>query len=162
MKETPKHRDIEILRYVDALDCGDLESIASLWEKASDDPKLEALLLEVEGAVAAEDAKPVRRLPGKSSQKPRVWLRPMVVAGALAAAFLLVFLLWRARGTSQPGSSEPTQEFVTKPPRDDGSLSVPSQHEWAMDKNALTAFAWPLEERQPIRAGSSIPSDLLD
>ena len=165
MKETPKRpdRDSEILRYVDALDSGDLESIASLWEKASDDPVLEALLLEVEGAVAAEEAKTIRRLPGQISQKPRAWVRRMVVAGALGAACLLVFLLWRSRESSQPGPSLPNREYVTKPPpMDDGSLPVPSQDARTIDKNALTAFAWPLEEKQPIRAGSSIPADLLD
>jgi hypothetical protein len=43
------------LRYLDALDAGDLETAALLWEAAADDPDLERLLGEVTDGVAEEE-----------------------------------------------------------------------------------------------------------
>lgn len=43
------------LQYLDALDTGDLDTIASLWEQAAKDPQLEALLYELNEGLDAEE-----------------------------------------------------------------------------------------------------------
>ena len=41
-------------RYLDALDAGDLETVAAMWEEAADDPRLESLLCDLDEGVAQE------------------------------------------------------------------------------------------------------------
>lgn len=43
------------VRYLDALDAGDLDTVAALWEEAADDPELEALLHELNDGLYEED-----------------------------------------------------------------------------------------------------------
>jgi hypothetical protein len=43
------------LLYLDALDAGDLDAVAALWEQAADDPKLAALLDELNRGLEAEE-----------------------------------------------------------------------------------------------------------
>src|SRR5262245_15777183 len=58
MREPTNHlpRDLQGLRYLDALDSGDLETVAALWEEASRDPELERMLAELDGALFVENA----------------------------------------------------------------------------------------------------------
>src|SRR5262245_40173920 len=58
MKEPRNHlpRDLKVLRYLDALNAGDLEAVAVLWEEASRDPQLERMLTELDGALFVEEA----------------------------------------------------------------------------------------------------------
>ncbi len=52
-------RERAALRYLDALDAGDPEALAGLWEQARADPELEALLCELnEGLIAEEILNP--------------------------------------------------------------------------------------------------------
>ncbi len=39
--------DLRALRYLDALNAGDLEAVSDLWEEASHDPELERILAEL-------------------------------------------------------------------------------------------------------------------
>jgi len=41
--------------YLDALDAGDLDAIAALWEQATDDPQLESLLRELDEGLDIEE-----------------------------------------------------------------------------------------------------------
>lgn len=59
------------LRYLDALDAGDADAVAEMWERAEMDPKLEQILCELTDGLAAEegvdaawraDVEPVRGL----------------------------------------------------------------------------------------------------
>lgn len=43
------------LRYLDALDAGDLDAVAALWDEAAGDPDLEALLRELDDGLYAEE-----------------------------------------------------------------------------------------------------------
>ena len=56
MSEPRSHlaRDLEAMRYLDALDAGDLDAVAALWEDASHDPELERRLTELDGAMFEE------------------------------------------------------------------------------------------------------------
>ena len=47
-------RDLKVLRYLDALNAGELETAMILWEEASQDPELERMLIELDGALFAE------------------------------------------------------------------------------------------------------------
>jgi tetratricopeptide (TPR) repeat protein len=50
MSEPRTHlsHDLDALRFLDALDAGDLEAVAALWEKAAHDPALEQVLKEMD------------------------------------------------------------------------------------------------------------------
>jgi hypothetical protein len=50
----PLWRERLALRYLDAHDAGDLDTIAALWEQAGADPELEHLLRELEEGLAQE------------------------------------------------------------------------------------------------------------
>jgi hypothetical protein len=58
MNEPRNHlpHDLKALRYLDALDAGDLEAVAALWEEASLDPELERLLAELDQVLFLEEA----------------------------------------------------------------------------------------------------------
>lgn len=47
-------RELAALAYLDALDAGNLEKLAALWEQASADPELESVLCELSEGLAAE------------------------------------------------------------------------------------------------------------
>ena len=48
-------RERTALRYLDALDSGALEAVAAMWEEASADPELEALLRDLDEALSEEE-----------------------------------------------------------------------------------------------------------
>jgi hypothetical protein len=55
----PHALDRLTLRFLDALDSGDLDTVAAIWQDAADDPELYAALVEVCEEVAREiDAVP--------------------------------------------------------------------------------------------------------
>jgi hypothetical protein len=60
MNEPRNHlpRDLQALRYHDALTTGDLETVSTMWEQASRDPDLERLLVEIDDALFLEEAGP--------------------------------------------------------------------------------------------------------
>jgi hypothetical protein len=48
-------RERASLRYLDALDAGDLDAVAAIWDEAAGDPALEALLRELDDGLYAEE-----------------------------------------------------------------------------------------------------------
>ena len=48
-------RERMAIRYLDALDAGDLDAVAALWERAASDPELAGLLDEVNRGLEAEE-----------------------------------------------------------------------------------------------------------
>jgi hypothetical protein len=54
--EPDRHwRERAALRYLDALDTGDLDVVASMWRQAADDPHLEELLRDLDEGLYAEE-----------------------------------------------------------------------------------------------------------
>lgn len=48
-------RERESLRYLDALDAGDLDAVAAIWGEAAADPELEALLRDLDDGLYSEE-----------------------------------------------------------------------------------------------------------
>jgi len=71
MKEPRNHlpRDLQALRYLDAVDAGDLEAVAALWDEASRDPALERLLAELDGELAVEEAGASREASAEGARR---------------------------------------------------------------------------------------------
>ena len=78
MNEPRRHLpgDLKALRYLDALNTGDLEAVARLWEAAADDPQLERMLTEIDEAMFQEIA-------GKPSSHSERLARPKAPLGRL-------------------------------------------------------------------------------
>jgi hypothetical protein len=88
------------------------------------------------------------------------------VAGTLAAACVLAFLAWPRTPGIMPAPSPPSQgavhEVASRPPDDDASLAAwPLARRLPEGAETLT-FRWPIADTSLIRAGASIPPDLLD
>jgi hypothetical protein len=172
MKKPANHLpgDFTALRYLDALNAGDLETVARLWEEASRDPQLERVLAELDGGLFAE----IPPKPGATAETPpRRYRRSTIwvgVLGALAAACLLAVLAW-------PRGDVPSTQIVsdnkgdrTAPPKIlSASLADESARPtaWLQTRRILEgaeppAFTWPLQESSPLRASKSMPVDLLN
>jgi hypothetical protein len=150
------------MRYLDALDAGDLEAVAALWEGASHDPELERRLAELDGAMLEEilgnaGARPERR--GRRRPRWAVWGGAV---GTMAAAGLLAILAGPRRETHGPGSNpplRPTAEVVAHQPSADSQGPTPLlRSRRDLDEAALPRFVWPLENL----LSASTPLDLLD
>ena len=73
MNDAPNHlpRDLEALRYLDALNAGDLEAVAEVWERADRDPELRQMLVELDSELFVEargNASPLREPSGRRRQ----------------------------------------------------------------------------------------------
>jgi hypothetical protein len=141
-------RDLKALQYTDALDAGDLETVAALWDEASRDPQLEQLLAELDGALFVEEAGRDRG-PG-AVVEPRPTRRRWAVAlcGA-AAAGVLAFLAWTARDDEKP-SPIPQPDghphvVVTRPRENDVGIAAWRQYRRALDGEDIPAFTWPVQ-----------------
>ena len=65
-------RERESLRYLDALDAGDLDAVAAIWEEAAADPELEALLRDLDEGLF-DGGRPGGRFPGRRRPGRRHW-----------------------------------------------------------------------------------------
>jgi hypothetical protein len=170
----PLERDFKALRYLDALNAGDLEAVAGLWEEASHDPRLERVLAELDGAlfaeISAKPREPVEALP-RRYRRATIWVG---VLGALAAACLLTAIGWPRGDVSKP---KPSAQIASEnngdgiPPT---KILLPSVADayarpsaWLETRRVLdgaepSASAWPLQESSPLRASKSMPVDLLN
>jgi hypothetical protein len=144
-------RDLKALRYLDALDAGDLEVAYLLWEEASHDPELERVLAELDGAV-------VPQIPGHPSSLPerpgRRWRRLAVwgaAVGTLAAACLLAILASPWRNIPNQGSNPPRNPTGTgvahQPPDVSHDLTPSLGVRRDLNLAAMPRFVWPLESR---------------
>jgi hypothetical protein len=164
MKEPRKHLpgDLKALRYLDALNAGDLEAVFDLWEEAFHDPVLERMLAELDGAMFREIQGNPRSLP-KRLVRPRrrraVWGSAV---GIVAATGLLAILVWPLRDTKNQRSIPPpgqTGKEVAHQSSDvshDLTLLLAARRD--LDEAAMPRFVWPLENQ----LSASTPLDRLD
>jgi hypothetical protein len=154
--------DLKALRYLDALNAGDLEAVSQLWEDASHDPELERILVELDGAIYTE----IVGSPSSPSERParggRRWAAWVSAIGILAAACLLAMLAWPRHDTTHPVSNAPASQNGNEVahqssgvPRDLTPLLVPRR---ALDVAEMPRFVWPLEHA----LSASTPLGLLD
>jgi hypothetical protein len=157
MRANHLRRDLQALRYLDALDAGDLETVAAMWEEASHDPELERTLAELDGALA----KAAIVQPRRARRRRAVWWG---VAAVLAAACVLAMLGRPRKDVKKPppgpGPNEITQDF-NGAPVDSANLATWRESRQATE-DAEAPFRWPLPEPAPVRVAASVPSDLLD
>ena len=77
------------------------------------------------------------------------------LAGALAAASLLVVLSW----PKSDGSKKEVVKQDRESPGDSAKVPLETRHDFG---TSLATFTWPLDETSPMLASTAIPPDLLD
>lgn len=94
-EQSPTWADIA-LRYLDALDAGDLDALVELWERTPENPQMEQVLVELTDGLAVEegvdaawqaDAERVRRLLREhlpSASQPERELPPLTIRDVAA------------------------------------------------------------------------------
>jgi hypothetical protein len=164
MNQTRRHLsgDLTALRYLDALNAGDLETVASLWEEATDDPQLERILAEVDESLFQEFSAKPSPLPERHARPNYRWAVWSLSAGTLAAACLLAILVWpggdrESQAPSPPGRQIGREVTHGSPGNssDKGPLLAVRRN---FDEAATPGFVWPLENV----LSASTPLDLLD
>ena len=154
--------DLKALRYLDALNAGDLEAVARLWEAAADDPQLERMLTEIDEAVFQEIAVKPSLRSERLAQPKRRWAVWSGSAGTLAAACLLAILAWPRRDTENQGPSPAVSrsgiEIAHQSPGNSRDLSPLLAVRRNLDEAAMPGFVWPLENV----LSAATPLDLLD
>jgi hypothetical protein len=164
MKEPRKHlpRDLEALRYLDALNACDLEAVSALWEEASHDPELERMLAELDGAMFQEILGNPSSFPERLGRRRRRWVVWGGAVATLAAACLLAVLAWPRRNTQNQGSNPPVsqagKEIAHQPSDVSHDLTSFLGARRDLDEAAMPQFVWPLENL----LSASTPLDLLD
>lgn len=151
--------DLKSVRYLEALEAGDLDVVAELWDEASADPELERSLAEIDGTLFEEAHRFHRR--GQSLRRSR-WVGGAV---ALAAACLLAVLLLRGhRGresVQNPSLLPGPSEFVHRPPGDAERIAATRVARRELDEASLPSFTWPLFRTSSVRL-TALPSDQLE
>jgi hypothetical protein len=164
MNEPRRHLpgDLKALRYLDALNAGDLATVASLWDEAADDAQLERTLTEIDEAMFQELGGKPSVLAERFARPRRRWAAWSGSASALAAACLLVILAWPRRDTETQGPSPPVRrgwtEVAHQSSRSSRDLSSLLEARRNLDESAMPGFVWPLENA----LSASTPLDLLD
>jgi hypothetical protein len=158
----PLRLDLLAIRYLEATEQGDLNTIADLWAAAASDPEVEALLTELNEELTR--APIPRRRP--------VWMGLVAVAAAACVAALV----WMATGQRGPRAEKadstrpPAPVAVNSPPLASGPVpAVPTSHAARiahladdLESAKVPAFAWPFAELPIPRGSSAIPADLLN
>jgi hypothetical protein len=154
--------DLTALRYIEAVNAGDLESVSDFWGEASHDANLEELFASIDGALFQEvqDNSGVR-LKWRSARVRR-WTSAIAAACALAAAgYLTIWVPWHR--DVKKNASIPTAIRVIKPVNGthvenhpDLSSLLAARRE--ASEAEMPRFVWPVENR----FSTSTPLDLLD
>ena len=154
--------DLMAVRYLEAAERGDLDTIADLWAAAATDPDLELLLHELNEELAVAP-RPSRR---------RLWIS---LAGAGAAACVAA-VIWtfgsREAANVQEGTSsrQPTPVDVKTSPHVPGVAPVAAASSVSriallnadLQGAEMPAFAWPFSDSPVVGGARAIPADLLN
>ncbi len=172
MKGVHEHlpQDLQTLRYLDALNVGDLEAVAALWEEASRNPELERTLAEFDGALFVEhttvNVQAAAQCVPEFPAARRRWAAWAGVVGALAAACVLAVLAWSRHDSKSPQLSHPSGDSMRPitPRAPDDFASIPAWPEGRriVDGAEMATFHWPLPEASPIARSTWIPPDVLE
>jgi len=160
-------RDLKALRYLDAIETGDLEAVAALWDEASYDPRLERMLAQLDGALIAEEIVADRSSLAEPSS-PRIRRRAVTVGlvGALAAACLLAVLALRRHDGKNPLPQSPSglsaNQLRPRSKADSARTTSWLETRRLLNGEEITSFTWPLPGTPPIGVSRSIPPELLD
>jgi hypothetical protein len=154
--------DLMAVRYLEATERGDLDTIADLWAAAAANPELELLLHELNEELTVAP-RSVRR---------RLWIG----LAAASAAACVAFVIWAfgdRRGTNVPkGNSSPqaVPVVVETSPHDPGAAPAASASNASrialltadLQGAEMPAFAWPFSDSPVVRGAPAIPADLLN
>jgi hypothetical protein len=112
------------------------------------------------------EARLLATIPAEMPTPRRRWAVWAGVAASLAAASLVAMLPWpRDDGVTpvpRPPSSDVVRQATPRPAADSASIAAWREAGRGQDGAKALTFNWPLPETSLIRAGSSIPPDLLD
>ena len=154
--------DLFAVRYLEAMERGDLDTIADLWATAAADPELESLLHKLNEELALA---PVAR-------RRLVWIG----VAAVAAAACVAAVIWAAsvrRGTKTEtvdGSIHPLPVAPAPSPLAPGSAPAATASYASrlallsgdLKDAEMPTFAWPFAELPIVRGSSPIPAELLN
>ena len=154
--------DLMAVRYLEATERGDLDTIADLWAAAAANPELELLLHELNEELTGAP-RSVRR---------RLWI-VLAAAGAAACVAIVIWTFGDRRGTNaQQGnaSPQPTPVVVKTSPHAPGAAPAACASNasrialLAADLQGadMPAFAWPFSDAPVVRGAPAIPADLLN
>ena len=153
--------DLMAVRYLDASERGDLDTIADLWAAAAADPELERLLHELNEELTVAP-RSIRR---------RVWI-VLAAAGVAACVAALIWTFGDKRGTKvQIANSNPQPAPAAVDSSASGPGDAPASPASNISRIALLtadlqgaempAFAWPFNESPVVRGSPTIPADLF-
>jgi hypothetical protein len=153
MNDKHLHEDLQALRYLDALEAGDLETVAKQWDEASHHPELELALAELDSGLTATAAARWRRR--------RRWVFWGGATGTMVAAGVLAVLAWPRPEVPSPSSG--SEEVVSDT---NGAMDLSANFAtWRESRQATedagTPFCWPLPEPKAVRVWNSVPAELL-
>jgi hypothetical protein len=165
MTEPRNHltRDLKAVRYLDALNAGDLDAVATLWEEASRDPELERILAELDGALFVENSTAMGNASAPTRQRG-IWTG---LVGTLTAACLLALALfaWSRRDGKAPEPGPATNnsapQVIPRAPDEFAALLWPEGRRVVNGAETQT-FHWPLPNTSPNNLSTSIPTELLE
>jgi hypothetical protein len=154
--------DLMAVRYLEAAERGDLDTIAALWTAAAANPELELLLHELNEELTVAP-RSVRR---------RLWIG-LAAAGTAACVAVVIWTFGDRRGTNvQQGnfSPQPTPVVVKTSPHAPGAAPTASPSNASrialltadLQGTEMPAFAWPFSDAPVVRGASAIPADLLN
>jgi hypothetical protein len=164
MKEPRNHLpgDLKALRYLDALNAGDLETVSALWDEASHDPELERILAELDGATFQEMLGNASVRPERLRRQRRRWAVWGGAVGSVAAACLLAILGWPRHDTKKSGPNpapiQTGKDVAHQPPSVSRDLAPLLSARRDLDEAAMPRFVWPQENL----LSASTPLNLLD
>jgi hypothetical protein len=154
--------DLMAVRYLEATERGDLDTVADLWAAAVTNPELELMLHELNEELTM----------APRSGRQRLWIS-LAAAGAAACLAVVIWTFGDRRGTiAQKGDSspQPTPVVVKTSPHVAGAppaASVSNASRIALltadlQGAQMPAFAWPFSDSPVVRGARAIPADLLN
>jgi hypothetical protein len=169
-------QDLMTLHYWNALNAGDLEAVAALWDQASRDRELERIMAEVDSVLYAEEhaenrnagkahegAQVPKSGPVSRRRRWRVWA---IRVGTLAAACVLAMLVcfWRNRDSQDPGPATSDTNRQVALPAADRLIDIPAnkEAEQILNLGESAAFRWPFPLTSSVMLSTAIPPDLLE